>query len=913
MRWGDFLGWVFFAVMILFLDQRLDAFPQKSEGSSEQENPSLGTSSGMAGSNRKVTRTYPDTNASGSDGQKDSQASETPAVQEQSQASVRLNIKGTVDTNAGESRRNDNVQFNPIDNNTLRDLNLRIGTSATVVREFEPQNRYFGSEYGNRPEPMMHVVSTRPRAIHGTLFETHNNSVLNARSFFQVDSVKPAHENNYGFTLGMPLGKGFGLMLDGGQQRVRGSVNGNVLVPSANERTPLTNDPALRPIVEKIMSAYPTELPNRLDIDSHALNTNSPQSIDTDRIAGTLDRIFGQNDRLIIRYSLTSQKTASFQFVAGQYPNSDLRAHSARITWNHSWSPATVADFSVGFDRVRTILEPEQHSPGTSYKLWVLTSVGNTSVPTIRVLNDFAYAGAVRHTMQNHTWTAGISVVRHQFNGRETNNHNGSFVFTDAFGRDAITNLRMGIPASYTVTIGNTARGFRNFGFVFYIGDKWRATTNLTMNFGLRYEPVMRPIEVNNLDVLPFNCDCNNLAPSFGFAYRLRGNWGIVRGASSVQYGQIFPATYGQQRFNPPANIGISLDIPNLANPLAGFDLTHLDPNTRSTLTSISPNLVAPYSYQYNLSWEPGSWEHVKLQLGYVGSRAIKVYSYRATNRAQRIEGIPTTLETINQRRPDPNHYTIYLVSNGARAYYDAARVSLVVPPQHGWSFDASYWFSKSIDMQLNYAETGYGANIIPQNVAIAVQDLRSLSNFDQPHALLAHGSLDSPALSSMPGWVRHSLGKWTFSGIWLVKSGTPFTVFAGSDAPGFGNVDGEGGDRVDVVDPSILGSTVGNPDTSTALLPRSAFKYESLAETRGDIGRNTFRKGKIANVNAMLSRSWRLRSEKTLTFRAESINLFNTPQFADPERNMTSRLFGRISNTLNSGRNFQFTLRLAF
>jgi len=826
---------------------------------------------------------------------------------------TKLNLKGTIDTDSGESRRNDNVQFNPIDNNALRNLSLRMGASATVVREFEPQNKYFTSEYGTRPEPMIHIVAPPQRAIHGAVFETHNNSTFNARSFFQVGGVKPAHENNYGFTLGMPLGKGFGLMLDGAQQRVRGSVNGNVLVPNANERTALTNDPAIRPIVERILSAYPEELPNRLDIDSHCLNTNSPQSIDTDRMAGTVDKAIGDKDHLILRYSLTSQKTTSFQFVSGQYPDSDVRTHAARITWNHTWSPATSADFSAGFDRVRTVLQPERNAPDMSYRLWVLTPIGNSSIPTNRSLNDFTYAGQVRHAMQNHDWTAGVSAVRHQFNGRESNNHKGSFLFAEAFGRDAIANLRMGAPIGYTITIGETARGYRNWGFVFYIGDKWRATANLTLSFGLRYEPITRPVEVNNRDQVRYGCDCNNLAPSVGFAYRLKGSLGIVRGAYSIQYGQIFPATYGQQRFNPPSNIGISVDAPNLANPLAGIDVAHLNPNTRSSLTVITPDLVVPYSHQYNFSWEPGSWEHVKLQLGYVGSRTLKLFSYFSTNRARRVEGIPTTLETINLRRPDPNHYLINQVSNASRAYYDAGRVSVIVPLQKGLSFDASYWFSKSIDLQHNYTETGYGTIALKQSDTLGFEDLRGLSMFDQRHAFLTRGSMDSPSFSSMPAWVRQAFGKWTLSGVWLLKSGTPFCVFAGSDAPGFGNVDGDSGDRVDIIDPSILGRTIGDPDTTDELLPRSAFKFMSSGSLRGNIGRNTFRRGKMTNVNAALSRSWQIGSEKTLTFRAESINLFNTPQFSMPEMNLVSKLFGRISNTVNSGRNFQFTLRFSF
>jgi hypothetical protein len=83
--------------------------------------------------------------------------------------------------------------------------------------------------------------------------------------------------------------------------------------------------------------------------------------------------------------------------------------------------------------------------------------------------------------------------------------------------------------------------------------------------------------------------------------------------------------------------------------------------------------------------------------------------------------------------------------------------------------------------------------------------------------------------------------------------------------------------------------------------------------ELRGNIGRNVFRRGKIANVNASVQRTWKLPRETSLQFRAESINLLNTPQFAEPNFNLTSPSFGRITNTLNDGRTLRFQLTLAF
>ena len=146
-----------------------------------------------------------------------------------------------------------------------------------------------------------------------------------------------------------------------------------------------------------------------------------------------------------------------------------------------------------------------------------------------------------------------------------------------------------------------------------------------------------------------------------------------------------------------------------------------------------------------------------------------------------------------------------------------------------------------------------------------------------------------------------------------LLKTGTPFDVLSGSDAPGFGNVDGLQGDRPNVVDASVLGRAIGNPDTSARLLPRSAFAFIQPTDLRGNLGHNVFRKGGIANVNAALARSWRLGTEKTVTLRAESINWLNTPQFAEPGKELTSPNFGLITNTLNDGRTFRFTLRLQF
>ena len=99
------------------------------------------------------------------------------------------NLLGKVNTSSGEGRRNENVQFNQIDNNALRDLQKRLGTTATAVEEFKVDRNYYGAEYGNNAPGQIHLAPLKATsAWHGALSETHGNSVISARSFFRSET-----------------------------------------------------------------------------------------------------------------------------------------------------------------------------------------------------------------------------------------------------------------------------------------------------------------------------------------------------------------------------------------------------------------------------------------------------------------------------------------------------------------------------------------------------------------------------------------------------------------------------------------------------------------------------------------------------------------------------------------------------
>ncbi len=820
-----------------------------------------------------------------------------------------LNLLGKTNTEKGESRRNENVAITLLDNNALKENNKRLGTTATIVTEFNSDARFYGTEYGNSPVGPVHVTATKPpAAIRGSAHFTHNNSIFSARSFFQVGDVRPARDNQFGLRLLVPITKRTFFNWDGSRQKQSGFVNGNIQIPTAAERSCLSPDPQICAVINRWFRAWPSQPPN---LGDRQLNTNAAQRIDTDNSTLQLDQVRNQ-DRFAARHIWTTQNVDAFQLVAGQNPNTTTKSHDARLTWSRKLGAGSLLDLTTAFNRSRSLLVPEPNAVGPQVQIgtaWEKLGPGS-SIPVDRVQNRYRTAARYARQQGRHSLSLGGELARLQMNSRETSSNRGNVYFRNDFGRDAITNFRLGAVTRYSFAIGEIGRGFRRWETHLFAQDTWRATDKLTVTFGLRYEPVLGETEVNRLTDIPFRCDCNNLAPNLGLAQRLPRRWGTLRAAYSTQFGEIFPATLQQLRWNQPLFQKIEVLNPLLLDPLRGIAV---GVNQRAIAYEVPPDLVTPYSHQYNASWElPIGMRAGRLQLGYVGTRTWKLLLIYYNNRAGIVPGIPQTTATINDRRPDSRYFDYRRISNSSRAYFDAGRAIYTLPAWRGLTLDTSYWFSKAIDTGGSYVNIAAGDDALQGYAQTAdgiAADLKGVSNFHQSHAFLMRSNYAIPAWNG----ARAVTKDWRLSAVYLAKSGIPFTVISGSDSPGYGNVDGVNGDRPNLLTPAILGRTIGNPDTARQLLPRSAFQLIQPFDPRGNLGNTTFRRGGIRNLNAGLERRFVLHGDRALAFRAEGVNVLNTPQFAEPNGDLSSPAFGEITNTLNDGRTFRFTLRLDF
>ncbi|MFN3322276.1 MAG: TonB-dependent receptor domain-containing protein [Bryobacteraceae bacterium] len=816
------------------------------------------------------------------------------------------------------AQRNENVAVYQIDNNAIREANSRLGTLPTIIPEPSAEVGYFATEHGR---PIGESVFLRPATItpswHGELFWLHRNSVFNARTFFQVGPVLPSRRNEYGsrFT-GLVPKLGF-LTGSFSQRKVRGMVNGNVLVPLPEERVPAATDPRVRAIVSRFLAAYPERLPNRTDFDPRALNTNAPQNNDDTDGSLRLDRDVTSRSRLSLFQSILRQRIRAFQFVAGQNPDTDLHSSRSRITYHLTLSPLTEVDLGAGFQRTMSLLIPEPNAVGPRVRFgYQIQELGpDSQFPIDRAQNAFYYgAGVSRRTAGGgHTFHVGGDVRRLQINGIETNNQRGLLIFSNNFGRTAIENLLMGTPSLYEVTVGELARGYRNWSANTYFADRWRVNSRLLIYYGLRYSSETAPTEVNNFETIPYSCDCNNFSPRFSLAYQLGRGW-VTRAAYTISYGGIPPVTYQQIRNNLPHVRYLVVQNPDLLNPMITTGAGRV--SERNSPTILSPDLISPYSHQYNFNLERRIADRYLFRAGYLGSRTIKLLNAYITNRARPVPGIPLTTGTVDQRRPDPHFTDIKNVINAGIAYFDAAQAAFDMPLSRGLTFTTRYTFSKAIDQGADFSGTAANRDLLngrSQSEYDLLSDRKGLSNFDSTHFFSFTWNYEIPSLFHGKGWGDRLLGGWQVSGAALLKSGTPFTIYVGSDAPGFGNVDGSSSDRPNVIDPSVLGKTIPHPDVSTRIMRPDRFSFITPGDHRGSVARNAFRKADIRNLNAALTKQWRWGGgrEWGALFRAEAYNLTNTPQFDEPQRQLSAPSFGRITNTLNDGRVLQIGLRL--
>lgn len=470
--------------------------------------------------------------------------------------------------------------------------------------------------------------------------------------------------------------------------------------------------------------------------------------------------------------------------------------------------------------------------------------------------------------------------------------------------------------------------------------DDWQVSSRLTLNLGVRYELTQPFIELDNRmanfilepedalfgqlilagdDRMPrslLNTDMNNIAPRFGFAYRVVEGL-VLRGGYGVFFGQDEgtgvnrrmtnnPPFFGfggialpSDQLNPSSTIALSSSLPARPDPVAPQDFV-LNPRSTARLRSWSQTLDMPTIQQWNVSIQKQLPGNIMWEVNYVGNTGRNLYASYEGNQPTPGPGSP------NNRRPH-GQYTrarIFRTEPWATSSYHGVSTRLEKRFSGGLSFLTAFTHGRSLDTASNLGNCDACG---PSGDYGGIQDSRNLeairgpSNHNIPNRFVFSGVYSLPFTE---GPLKHLLGGWDLSGIVTFSDGIPFTPALNFDNANTGTTS-----RPD----RIRDGTLSNP-TIDRYFDVDAFVFPERY-TFGNSGRNVLYGPGTNMVNFALHRNFPLPLSETskVEFRFEAFNFFNRSHFGLPGLSIGNRNAGVIGATAQDNRQLQFGLKLLF
>jgi len=221
-----------------------------------------------------------------------------------------------------------------------------------------------------------------------------------------------------------------------------------------------------------------------------------------------------------------------------------------------------------------------------------------------------------------------------------------------------------------------------------------------------------------------------------------------------------------------------------------------------------------------------------------------------------------------------------------------------------GFGFGIAYTLADSKDNTSEHLAT-QGSNSFPQE-ARNLDAWYGPSDFDIRHRLAVNYVFELPFGSNKKyatsGVGSAILGGWTWSGIYALRSGRPFTVSQSSNNVGtsmFGM-------------PNVTGSTP-FPKTVDQWMTLEGFQAVTSG-TFGNEQRNQYRGPRWQSFDMSLARTFRINTRFGATLRWDVFNLFNSTNLGLPNRNISSpATFGTITSLAGDARIMQLSARFAF
>lgn len=654
-----------------------------------------------------------------------------------------------------------------------------INMSQDAIQEFTVFRNQFDAQYGHALNAVVSVATkSGGDELHGTFYYFGRDADLNAKNAFAT--VTPPYTLfRGGITVGGPIKKG--------RTHYFGSIEYLDVHTAGIEALPVTN-----PFASQENGNYPFT--------------------QTEKIGDfKVDHSFTDTNLFYARYAYDH-----FFIPSGGPPNSqgtytdDSRAHSLVLEDNWTISPTAVNTLRYTFLHHDLSTLPGNYNTAISYLDFSFGQ--NHADPqffprTNHILGDTFFINKSKHDIKfgGEVSKQFTSYLSHYY-------ENGLFQFTNDGPFNAAN------PATWPVTFTQQTAGdyyHHSWAFGPFIQDDWRVLPRLRLNLGLRYD-----FETNLRDNQFYTALLQNpaftginhfvspnrgtdytegLQPRAGVAWDVTGKGEfVVRGGFgryTTRDREYWPNAAEAQSFGAAVVITNPQQLqyfPSITNVLNGQSLASYVTTSARSLILLANNFKLPYSMNLTggFGWKINAQSSLNVDV---------VHTHDLDDLGETDANLPATgAVTAANPRPVSQFTQVAEITPNGQSWYQAVEVQYRTAKVKGFqNVSVSYTFSKSIIDGVTWYSTFSGTDRFADNYA--------------------YNPTNTPNNLSLT-WTSVMLpGKIQLSGAFHAVSGPPFSVSAGFDLDGDGNVSG---DR-----PRGLPQTVGYGDVGGQLALINAFR----------------------------------------------------------------------------------------
>lgn len=484
--------------------------------------------------------------------------------------------------------------------------------------------------------------------------------------------------------------------------------------------------------------------------------------------------------------------------------------------------------------------------------------------------------------------------------------------------------------------------------FIGYAQDEWKLTPNLTISYGLRYEYYQPLRETRDKNVF-FDMNAGTIYPRYNkdwysssllnFGPRLGITWSPEASNGKTVFriggGYFYGPGQTEDQLQPEANDRIGTTISSSTDPRLKYPLNipsiYSNYDINSPTLGYQPRAYAP-NYQvpekvlsYSMSVQQELLGHTTAMVSYVGSQGRNLFLRSITNKIVSVSTSPSGAGIATREFGNRFAEVDYKTSGGADSY-NALQTTINRRMATGLNLGGQYTWGKSIGNSAGSNEANTAQN--PYDFSTE----RGRNNFDIRHSMNINVLYDLPFGrnrqfgSNISRGTDLLVGGWQIGSILNFRSGVPIDVLilrpdiayvnnttgAVSAAPVLAgtvplthavvNVPGGGASR-NVRRPNVVPGVNPYLKQGQQWINPAAFSIPAPG-TFGNFRRNDLSGPILSQLDLTLRKAFNVTERANVEFRAETYNILNHPNFANP----ANVRLGQGISTLQPGQPFNST-----